>query len=768
VSGGAQTAYLDSSITNEIDLVVSVPIANLTWVGDGSDNNWDIGVTKDWFNTGTSSAAYYADGASVTFTDTGSKNPAVNLVGLLQPGSILVTNNTGAYTFGGGGYLGGPTGLTKTGAGTLIITNSGNNVFTGQTSVTGGTLSISADSALGTPPPASVANQLTLNGGTLQTTANMNLSTTRGISLGAAGGVLQPEPAGGTLTAGGQISGAGLLTVNGGGTLIMGGSNYFTNQTIVVGATVSISADSGLGLAPATVVTNQLTLNGGTLQTTSGMILATNRGIALGASGGLLEPINGSTLTLGGLINGAGSLTVTGNGTLLLDQANPSFTGSVLISGGTVDAIGGLDFGGVFGEAGSITITNGTLDASGAAIAGDNGNNAPFGNPGTFIPGNVTLQYGGVLTIGGDNTTAHIPRLLVLSGGELDSALLYSISASYGSWDLEQGVLVTNTTATSVISASGVACNQTGGTVFNVASEATNGIDLDVTGYFGSYVGTAAAVLIDAGLVKTGAGVMRLDGNNTYTNKTIISNGVLVLSASGSMAATAQILVSKGATFDVSAYNPGGGFTLNSGQLLGGAGVVTGLVTVASGAMLSPAAAPSTLSFSNDLTLNGSTTNYFELSAPVVGPNNQIAVAGNLTLNGVNAIQINSSALGSGRYKLFTYGGTLTGNTNNLLLTSITLGAGQTANLDDSITNEIDLVVIGVPNGPTSLTYSFHTGTLKLSWPPPFLGWILASNSVSLSQTNSWFDIAGSGSVTNLSAVVNDAKTNVFFRLHYP
>lgn len=76
--------------------------------------------------------------------------------------------------------------LTKTGLGTQFL--SGANDFTGSTTVSGGTPSIAADTALGVVPGAATAGHLTLDGGTLATTADFAVNANRGVSLGASGG----------------------------------------------------------------------------------------------------------------------------------------------------------------------------------------------------------------------------------------------------------------------------------------------------------------------------------------------------------------------------------------------------------------------------------------------------------------------------------------------------------------------------------------------------------------------------------------------------
>jgi hypothetical protein len=58
-------------------------------------------------------------------------------------------------------------------------------------------------------------------------------------------------------------------------------------------------------------------------------------------------------------------------------------------------------------------------------------------------------------------------------------------------------------------------------------------------------------------------------------------------------------------------------------------------------------------------------------------------------------------------------------------------------------------------------------GILQLAWPTNG-GWILQSNSVSLTAKDSWFPIQNSTNLTNLSVTIDPAATNVFFRLLHP
>src|SRR5262249_2669765 len=100
--------------------------------------------------------------------------------------------------------------LVKTDVGTLVLT--GNNTYTGGTAINGGTLQISSDANLG-----AAASALSLDGGTLHTTTNLNLS--RATTLNAGGGTFDAS-SGTTLTLGGVIGGTGALTKTDSGILV--------------------------------------------------------------------------------------------------------------------------------------------------------------------------------------------------------------------------------------------------------------------------------------------------------------------------------------------------------------------------------------------------------------------------------------------------------------------------------------------------------------------------------------------------------------------
>ena len=97
---------------------------------------------------------------------------------------------------------------------------SGTNTYTGTTTITAGTISISADSGLGAAPGSATAGHLTLNGGMLQSTADFTLNSNRGIALGSDHGTINVDGST-TLTYGGIIAGSGSFTKIGNGILVL-------------------------------------------------------------------------------------------------------------------------------------------------------------------------------------------------------------------------------------------------------------------------------------------------------------------------------------------------------------------------------------------------------------------------------------------------------------------------------------------------------------------------------------------------------------------
>ncbi len=209
--------------------------------------------------------------------------------------------------------LAGNNGLTKSTDGTVTL--SGANIYTGTTTISGGTLSISSDANLGTPPTTATTGSIVLNGGTLQATGTFTLNSNRGIALGfATGGGAAGTidvPAGNTLTYGGILAdnggGVGTLAKTGSGILVLAGSNTYTGATLINGGTLQIGAGGATG-----------SLGAGTV--------ADNASLVFNLS---------SDATIPNIISGLGSLTQSGSGTTTLTNAN-SYSGATTVTAGTL------------------------------------------------------------------------------------------------------------------------------------------------------------------------------------------------------------------------------------------------------------------------------------------------------------------------------------------------------------------------------------------------------------------------------------------------
>lgn len=201
-------------------------------------------------------------------------------------------------------------------------------------------------------------------------------------------------------------------------------------------------------------------------------------------------------------------------------------------------------------------------------------------------------------------------------------------------------------------------------------------------------------------LTKHGSGRLLLGGAMNL-NQIILAEGTGVLGDTTSLAGVGAIQVHSNAVLDVSTLT--GGWSLPPTLVLGGNGVVTGEVSVAAGSRLAPAlsGSPGTLAFTNQLTFLDGAALTMRLGAETnagVGVNDLIAVAGNLTLDGVTTITFDfGSSLPdtNGAYTILTYGGTLTGGASNLV--AATGGRRFGYVFDDSVPGEIRVHVFGAP-----------------------------------------------------------------------
>ena len=274
-----------------------------------------------------------------------SLNGGGTITSIAGPAPLTIGNANGGGTFSGA-ITGQITTLTKAGSGTEVL--SGNNTYTGMTYINSGVLSLGSSGAI----PSSGANGITFGGGTMQfTSASNTIDYSYPANIINSTGPISIDTNGTNATFAGVLNSTNTagLTKIGAGSLTLGGSNSY-------GGTTTLSV-GGLFLANNSAIsTGQLTINGGTLDNTSGLAMtlpnnpqAWNASFTfLGSSGlnmgtgtvGLANnptvTVSGNTLTVGGAISGASSgLTKAGAGTLILG-GNNIFSGNTTISGGVL------------------------------------------------------------------------------------------------------------------------------------------------------------------------------------------------------------------------------------------------------------------------------------------------------------------------------------------------------------------------------------------------------------------------------------------------
>lgn len=249
-------------------------------------------------------------------------------------------------------------------------TASSNNVLTNNSSVfalrASGTISGAFTLSVG-------ANASTAPGAVILNGGSINTST---LAFGTdAAGLIYTSLAGGTINAAitnGTANEARGVTFEGPGVLTLGGNNTFRGGAFINDTIISISSNQNLGAALGATNLGQVSLKGGTIRTTASLTF-TNRQINLlpgvGDGGGTFDITTGvATFTSGSngkIIGGVGSLTKTGQGTLLLGgTADNTYSGGTIVKAGTlsVQRSGALGTGGVLlVGTGSSAATMGTL-----------------------------------------------------------------------------------------------------------------------------------------------------------------------------------------------------------------------------------------------------------------------------------------------------------------------------------------------------------------------------------------------------------------------
>ena len=677
-AGAANEFILDD---NSAALTISAPLIGSA--GTGAFTKSGAGtVTLSGVETYT--GATYVGGGTLTIGGAGQLGSGTYAGNIgISTGATFNYNSSAAQTLSG--VISGGGGLTESGAGNLTL--SGNNTFTGNVIVNGGTLidSISDNSTnpaatgVGSSTATGPSRTITVNnGGTIMFGGNNALGNTSTSALDMPtlvinqGGLVET-------TVSNYNNNFGSIILNG-GTLAADNNGYSVSfQSICLFGNVSVigSGTSTISLAAGATANDGVMLGSNTIFNVapSASLLVSDylAPVTTGTTGGGFTLTGGGTMTLAGANTYLGAATVSagtlqiGNGTagsvsnssalnvssgatLAFDEATGASQTQSIADGGTV---AGAEGAGITNTLSGAINGSGGFAQSGAGITILSGTNTYSG--GTTVSAG-TLNINGIGALGGANYGG-----LTFNGG----TLLYAAAVSNGSGDLSTGAGIT-------VGA--------GGGVIN-----TNG---NAVTYANSTIGGAGALTIED--TNGTPGSLMISGANSYSGGTTISSGKLIVTNSTGSAT-------------------GSGNVALNGGTLAGSGIIAGTVTLGGG-ILAPGAAGTTLTVGG-LTYNSGT---FSFTFNGTNPSSEVS-ATNITFNAVPTLSYAGvSTLSNGEVFTLLTSTNPIGNINDVL--GITQSVGRLSlNTAQGAGNT---VVVDVTGNPANLVWAGGATGLGLTGTP--------------------------------------------------
>jgi fibronectin-binding autotransporter adhesin len=588
---------------------------------------------------GSAGGGFDIDDAANTFTVT---QALTGSGGLLKSGTGTLVL-AGANTYSGGtiidaGILQGDTTSLQgniTNNATLVFAQTGNGTYSGAISGSG-TLIKNSNGTLILSGSDTYTGGTTLSAGTLQgdtTSLQGNIADSAALVFNQASD--------GTYS--GVVSGSGSMTKTGAGMLSLTGTNTYTGGTTISAGTLQGDSNSLQGnitdnaalvfdqasdgtysgvisgsgsLAKIGVGTLSLTganvYNGGTTISAGALQIDTNSlqgNITDNASLVFNQMSDG---TYSGVVSGSGSITKTGAGTLSLTGAN-TYNGGTTISAGTLQGDTTSLQGNIVNNATLVFAQtmngsfNGAMSGSGLLIKNGSGTLTLSGT--NTYTGGTTISAG---TLQGDANS--------LQGNITNSAALVFDQTSDGTYSgVISGSGSVTKTGTGMLSLTG-ANVYGGGTMISAGTLQgdTNSLQGNITDNAALVFNQASdatfssAISGSGSLTKTGAGILILDGANTYTGGTMVSAGTLEIGDSNSAAASID------GTVDV-----------QSGGTLRGHGTIVGNVT--SDGIVWPGGSLGTLAIEGNYAQNADGTLQIEVTP---AQSSMLQVSGSASLAG--------------------------------------------------------------------------------------------------------------------------------------
>jgi autotransporter-associated beta strand protein len=380
---GTYTVVVTNSLstTNATATLAVIAPNTLEWQGL-STADWDT-TTTNWYDKTASAGVPFSQNANVLFDNAGSGQPAVSLDVPLTPNSVIVSADN-SYTFSpNGGYLTGNFNLLLNGPGTLIMDTP--NTYSGTTVIQGGTLQVGNYDANGSLGTSSISNNAALVVIRTDTVTVPNQISGTGMVTMAGSGTLLLTANNAGFTGPTAVSGGGTLTPRNpnalgtgtAGTTVLDGAQLYIDQNLNIASQPLVlggTGPGGLGAlhkggAGSTYWGGPITLSddAGIGMDGSSSLYLTNPAAITGTNVNLaITCASSATCTIGGAANlGSGSLTEYGTGTLILSSVSNRWTGGTTINSGGILQVGD---GGADGSIGAGAIEDdGTLTFLSAA-----------------------------------------------------------------------------------------------------------------------------------------------------------------------------------------------------------------------------------------------------------------------------------------------------------------------------------------------------------------------------------------------------------------
>ncbi|MCO5052940.1 MAG: autotransporter-associated beta strand repeat-containing protein [Verrucomicrobiae bacterium] len=761
----ARGELADDSLNTKVTFTAAAGRARTWNVTDGVWNRF--AALTNWVEED----QLYYQGDLVSFGDLG-VDAEVTLEGMLFPGGSEVSVDPGehTYTFTGTGSIAGDVGLTKSGAGTLILVNQ--NDYTGATTISAGTLQAGNGGTTGMWGSGALVNDGFLVLDRSDDLLFPNTITGTGTLVKNGDNTL-------TLSGAANAFAAGDLVINGGLTRVGAAENnvnpYFSadqTRTLVVNtnATLQFVYRNAFGGANAPI-SSRVVIDGGRVEGTNGTSGALNRlvdptlrnGAVLEATKDLSTYV---TYELIGTVSVEGTLpsTITsGTGRVGIGNASMSYPDQDWTTFAVDDVSGD--------EAEDLTIS---------AVIADSGKNGI--NRGKLVKtGPGTLRLTALPTYsGGTEVLAGTLQVNVATGpndGAIRGALFVDAA---GVFEYEQGnaanAFAGNISGSGIIRKRGGNFGLTGTNTFS----GTYYVEAGTLGLSGAnaVLGQPNVVLngslaIGAGFVGGAAKIGNLSGTGNISGtfnpdsglrslevnqtETGVFSGNLRDGTSGRTigfikAGPAQLTLD----LDGKDWTYSGPTTVQAGTLYVASGTnVNSVVTVESGAVFGGAGA-----IEQTLNLEAGATFTNHIGTPFN--------VGTLNVNGdVNLAVTTDVPLGPGQYPVIHF--TNLGGAGALSHLSIG-GAGLIADASASVVVTEDTVVLEVllPDTPEpiDLTWTITDDQMVLDWPAE-QGWLLEAqtNHLDIGLTGEWQVV--SNAVPPFSVAIDPTNPAVFFRLRY-